>query len=343
MQRVYEYDLLKGLGILLVLWGHTMAPAIVHNTIYAFHMPLFFFVSGCLYKHDTLLHTAKHKAVRLLIPWLIFAIILSLILGVTEYFKCHTINSVMQFYANELRMGLTGDKNSKCLFGTIWFLICLFEVMILYAAMYKFIKSKKLISIICFALYGGGYLLYCKGIILPFFLDSTMSVIVYFHIGYMFKYNEWDKKDVSVKWSIAGVVAFLALCIILNPYTEIRDNRFQWYILPLSMLAIISLFYLFKAIKMPKSNMFKWLYMLLVSLGIESLIIFGLHRAFFYTMPAIYLRLPIPEYVWTIKTDYIIGIAMVMFSAMACLYLSKFFHKYMPKYFGKQVRIQHNE
>lgn len=166
-----------------------------------------------------------------------------------------------------------------------------------------------------------------------------MSVIIYFHIGYVFKYYGLDKKDVSEKWSISGIIAFLMLCIILNPYTELSCNRFEWYILPMSMLAILSLFYIFKSIKMPTSKVFKWIYMLLVSFGIESLIIFGLHQALYYTLPAIYLRLPIPEYVWIIKTDYIIGIAMVMFVAMICLYLSKFFHKSMPKYFGKPVRL----
>lgn len=165
MQRVYEYDLLKGIGILLVLWGHTMAPAIVHNTIYAFHMPLFFFVSGCLFKQDTMINIVKYKARRLLIPWFVFVLILSLILGLIEYFKCHSIQGVMQFYSNDFRMGIYGDRNSKCMYGTIWFLVCLFEVMIIYSGMCKLIKSQKIISLICLVLYGGVFALHSKSYI----------------------------------------------------------------------------------------------------------------------------------------------------------------------------------
>lgn len=45
----YEYwNIVKGLGILLVVIGHTMSPW--RDFIYTYHMSLFFFVSGILYK-----------------------------------------------------------------------------------------------------------------------------------------------------------------------------------------------------------------------------------------------------------------------------------------------------
>lgn len=71
--RLVQYDLLKGFGILLVLWGHINCPPIVKNIIYSFHMPLFFFVSGCFYKSDiSFMSFTKKKIRQLLLPWSFF-------------------------------------------------------------------------------------------------------------------------------------------------------------------------------------------------------------------------------------------------------------------------------
>lgn len=44
MERDIRIDILKGIGILLVVWGH--ATAILIKEICIFHMPLFFFLAG---------------------------------------------------------------------------------------------------------------------------------------------------------------------------------------------------------------------------------------------------------------------------------------------------------
>ena len=41
-QRLVQFDILKGIGILLVLLGHTDIVGIPKTFIYGFHMPLFF-------------------------------------------------------------------------------------------------------------------------------------------------------------------------------------------------------------------------------------------------------------------------------------------------------------
>ena len=45
IKRLDQFDYLKGLGIILVLWGHTLCPPAIKTFIYSFHMPLFFFLS----------------------------------------------------------------------------------------------------------------------------------------------------------------------------------------------------------------------------------------------------------------------------------------------------------
>ncbi len=44
------FSLLKGIGIALVVIGHSGCPDALCDFIYAFHMPLFFIISGFLFK-----------------------------------------------------------------------------------------------------------------------------------------------------------------------------------------------------------------------------------------------------------------------------------------------------
>lgn len=45
-ERVSWLDNARGIGILLVVLGHAVAPGYVRDLLYAFHMPLFFFLAG---------------------------------------------------------------------------------------------------------------------------------------------------------------------------------------------------------------------------------------------------------------------------------------------------------
>ena len=45
-ERDITWDIVRGIGILLVLVGHSGCPIILKNFIYLFHMGLFLFVSG---------------------------------------------------------------------------------------------------------------------------------------------------------------------------------------------------------------------------------------------------------------------------------------------------------
>lgn len=49
--RIEWIDVAKGIGIILVIMGHTFQLDLV-SPIYAFHMPLFFFLSGLLFNLD---------------------------------------------------------------------------------------------------------------------------------------------------------------------------------------------------------------------------------------------------------------------------------------------------
>ena len=72
MDRKEEIDILKGIGIFSVIAGHVV-PGFASEMMFLFHMPLFFMVSGYLFKADSN-HSQflKNKAISLLIPYFVY-------------------------------------------------------------------------------------------------------------------------------------------------------------------------------------------------------------------------------------------------------------------------------
>ena len=49
LKRLQYLDLAKAVGMLCVLIGHSFISEKINTVIYAFHMPLFFFIAGFLF------------------------------------------------------------------------------------------------------------------------------------------------------------------------------------------------------------------------------------------------------------------------------------------------------
>lgn len=83
--RIDWIDTAKGFVIILMVLGHSSIPPTIHNWIYSFHMPFFFFISGMLIKNTTpstfnaFCHDMhifiKRKSKSLLQPFLIYSLI----------------------------------------------------------------------------------------------------------------------------------------------------------------------------------------------------------------------------------------------------------------------------
>ena len=79
-KRLDYLDVAKGIGILLVILGHCQLGRIgrAHSLIYSFHMPLFFFLSGFVYKDYEIKIFLKKKIRGLLLPVIVFSCIYTL-------------------------------------------------------------------------------------------------------------------------------------------------------------------------------------------------------------------------------------------------------------------------
>ena len=75
-ERINWIDLLKGFGILLVIYGHNLP--YFEKYIYSFHMPLFFFISGLMHPNKINFKVIKKRAKQILAPYFLWSFLLFL-------------------------------------------------------------------------------------------------------------------------------------------------------------------------------------------------------------------------------------------------------------------------
>lgn len=74
-ERMYWIDWMKSIGMLLIIWGHSF-PEGLSPFIYSFNVPLFFVISGFLFKRESSFSTFfKKNLVTLIIPYLLLCLI----------------------------------------------------------------------------------------------------------------------------------------------------------------------------------------------------------------------------------------------------------------------------
>lgn len=129
----------KGLLIALMVAGHSGCPELLGRWIYMFHMPAFFFISGCLLKPentDNLLHYTTRKLKGLWWPFVMYSIIFLLL---------HNIFAALHIYSNTYTIKETLATiprilimvDSEQLLGGYWFLKQLLYASLISAVVLK--------------------------------------------------------------------------------------------------------------------------------------------------------------------------------------------------------------
>lgn len=123
-ERIHYIDFLRGIGIIFVVIGHLSIPEPLHNYIYSFHMPLFFFLGGLVYKKRDILYDIKKRFCSLMIPYFMWGIF---------YFLYYQLVAMMsggekRFDAHGVLGLLAGEYNTIPYNKALWFLPCFFLV-----------------------------------------------------------------------------------------------------------------------------------------------------------------------------------------------------------------------
>ncbi|MDO4511181.1 MAG: acyltransferase family protein [Bacteroidales bacterium] len=158
--RFQYIDLTKGIGILTVVWAHIMLVGWSHRLIYAFHMPLFFFVSGFLFKAEkfaSFTDFLKKRFKRLMIPYAIYSVATWAVWAVFRYI---THSDVESYFMPLLQTVIAQGSGEFMVHNSaLWFIPCLFAVEIIY---FFIRKTGEIASLaLCVAIAALNYLMAC--------------------------------------------------------------------------------------------------------------------------------------------------------------------------------------
>lgn len=121
--RIPIIDALKGSAILLMIVNHVQLDgAWLGSLIGVFHMPLFFLISGWLYKSRSLKDTIKKNSGKILLPYLVTCLVIWAIIGLTTG-NIEWGLSILWGNSKPLSNTITG-------IGPLWFLTAYFWTMI---------------------------------------------------------------------------------------------------------------------------------------------------------------------------------------------------------------------
>lgn len=184
--RDLSLDIMKGIGIILVVYGHTYLKS---SFIYLFHMPLFFLLSGAAmnFTHHRYSITRRFKSI--MVPYFVFSFLCFCYWAFLE-------SRFRPIHEDVLFMGTIGQLSIKmqqflnifiaenCInsFGynvVLWFLPCLFVADLIYEQV-RHIKFSWVVILLVVALY---YLVFDKRPCMPWCFNIAMLAIPFIWLG----------------------------------------------------------------------------------------------------------------------------------------------------------------
>lgn len=260
-----KIDVLKGLLIILVVLGHTtFHNSAFHDIIFWFHMPLFFALSGAVFKGGVDIKPYVIKKFKRFLPtYVAWFILIAALEG--SLFKA---KSWIRF--------LWGGRVCG---GVYWYITVLFFSMILFAVLERKLKSRKILIIVLFACLCLGTLesnlipgnLPDEGMevllhSVPWNADVTLVAVFYYGMGFVFK-------NLLIQERMEGLIKKRYMIVLICLIAIIGFSTF-------TVLRFIGIFnYIFDMKSVSYSNL---LFNLLLS-GLAAVILLGLAGALIKT------------------------------------------------------------
>ena len=225
-----QVSIAKALGIVLMVMGHAGCPEYLHDFIYLFHMPLFFFLSAYFFRDAKVVDSAGQYVVRkfknLYWPYIKWSIIFLLL---------HNLFCRIGFYDNSLswqelfvnvKCSVRGMWQGERMLGAYWFLISLFWESLLFGLII-WIKHKTksryfdLIAVV---------LLFLVGYYAPIDLlvNREMVILPIFYLGY---WAGTHKTNFSISRShlLIALLVCLPLLCYLATFMKVDVGQGKFY------------------------------------------------------------------------------------------------------------------
>ncbi len=334
MDRQLRYgfiDFLKGVGIFLVVWGHTMTPRSAY--IYSFHMPLFFFLSGFVHQNKPLGKFIFAKINALYIPYALFTV-LSWLFYLLRYWVYGNYREIFAHLSKLLSLftGLADNGGNN----PIWYLTCIFVVSIFFRMISKIADSKIRFGVIgVFSLIG--YWLSRADISLYFNADIACTGLVFYSVGYLVRQRDLLRHLAHLKrWTWSAVVVGAELLHIVSTRLNVKLAEITRVNMAGNLLGDYFLFYsasllgvfVFLAIGYRIGN-----WQLVNYFGVNSLLILATHKPLlllFDTQVGKYLDIP----------EKLYGLIATVAVLALTVPLIAFINRKAPQAIGKQPLLR---
>ena len=226
-QRIVFIDLAKGICITLVVLYHVYGDMSgdVINMMTLFRMPLYFVLSGLFFKpYDGFFSFFKKKTNKLLIPFLLCLVFFN----IPTTFLVDIINGDHSPIANLLWED--GYRPNLGINKAIWFLFCLFLINIIFYIIFMVSKNYVYLCFLSFICGFSGWYIGFSHISLPIWIDTALTAIPFFLMGYMMRHNGniLYKKISCSDYVICGIC--LLLLIIIYYYNKFQNTVIVNYI-----------------------------------------------------------------------------------------------------------------
>lgn len=205
--RITWIDIARGYGILCVIIGH-LGVSYLTEEVYTFHVPLFFFLSGCVFSSSKYNFKGflKRKIVTLIIPYVALGVPMILFTFLLMYL--YNVRAIIAYIVVVVQFIIQRRM------WTLWFITCLFCLNIIFYILVKsFNNDYKKIGVVTVGLTIIG-LIYYKDGGLPMIwnIDVCLTAIPFFYVGYLFK-NIQHFQDTILKKE-RKVVCFILLLFV---------------------------------------------------------------------------------------------------------------------------------
>lgn len=296
--------MLRGIGILIVVAGHVFTWPPLRHAIFLFHMPLFFFLSGLMFRPGPLRTLAARRVMTLLLPYASF-----LLLAFALYLLATGPSGPTAWrFAGALAYG--GSALGGAL-AIAWFVPCLFWTNLAYAAAARRFGGPLHPATIALAALALALAYLLPPMATPLGLGQMPFAFACFWLG-----AAWRQIEPPSGMWIPGALCFAA-GILWAPSIDMRYMIFGWPIVSLTVAlgGIVTL--LRAAQRMARSRMAA---AILSSFGRAALPILFLHMGFMI----VFSRLPEPAtYGVALIAPYLAWLLMARFRATRVLFLGQ--------------------
>ncbi|WP_426350501.1 acyltransferase family protein [Alloiococcus sp. CFN-8] len=278
--RIIWLDQLRAIGIIFVILGHVSLDKEIIKLIYAFHMPLFFFISGMTHregKFSSLWDCIKYKAPRLILPH----IMMNLLMWSLWAYNFRILGDVKYGISTLIKGILVGNNEIyQSASNATWFLLVLFLIEVIYYLCEKFASGDKrkltlLVSILAII----SYVESINGFNIPMLwhMDAVFTGLMFYHLGYyLFQYlqvitgSKYYKNKVLLAFTIAAMVLAGLYIAEVNKRVSMAGNSYgsimYFYIAALLLILVVILI----VMKLPQLPLLKYV-------GQNTLLYLGIH------------------------------------------------------------------